>query len=86
MELAQKFELFHSITDGASARIRTFIMTRKLQDHIRFRNMITGDEARPEYESFKVNGELPVLRENSRTLFVGEDACLKRLKEFLLTL
>lgn len=77
--------MFHSITDGASARVRTFIMAHKLQDHVRFRNMITGDEARPEYESFKVNGELPVLRENMTTLFVGEAACLKRLKEFLQT-
>jgi glutathione S-transferase len=86
MEPAQKFELFHSITDGASARVRTFIMASNLQDHVRFRNMITGDEARPEYESFNLNGQLPVLRENLRTLFVGETACLERLKEFLLTL
>lgn len=65
------FELFHEVSDPASALVRMLIVEQGLADAVRFRN-VGYDEAR---EALTAHGgsEVPALW-NGATLLVGSEA------------
>lgn len=76
------FELFHKITDPASARTRKALAEAGLLDRVEFRNITTGQEAARDYQKLEANDKLPVLRSKNKPtkIYLGEEAIFQWIK------
>jgi hypothetical protein len=69
-------ELFHSIADDSSARVRRFVVDHQLEEFVRFRN-VTYPEVVVDLTTHG-GTSAPALWDGQR-LFVGADAIIARL-------
>lgn len=70
------FELFHSISDPSSARVRRFVVDHEFGDAVRFRN-VTYEEVRADLTA-RGGSEAPALWDGQR-LIEGAQAIEARL-------
>jgi hypothetical protein len=70
------FELFHSIADAASAKVRGWVVDHNLTEYVRFRNT-TYPEVQADLTAR--GGEHAPALWDGETLFTGADAIIGRL-------
>ncbi len=73
------FELFHSITDPGSAKVRRWVVDHDFGEHVRFRN-VTYPEVQADL-SGRGGAEAPALWDGT-VLLHGADAIIARLGAF----
>jgi hypothetical protein len=69
-------ELFHTISEPGSARVRKYVVDHELSEHVRFRN-VTYAEVQADLTA-RGGGATPALWDGA-TLVTGADAVIARL-------
>jgi hypothetical protein len=76
---APAFELFHSITDPGSAKVRRWVVDHDFGEHVRFRN-VTYPEVQADL-SARGGADAPALWDGT-VMLQGADAIIARLAAF----
>lgn len=80
MSPAVTFELFHVISEPASAKVRRYVVDYSLEDRVRFRNL-TYEEVEKDFR--ERGGKTAPALWNGERLIEGAEACIATLQRLV---